>query len=547
MSTRTALFLATAFLSCHSFAARNALSHSAGAYDVRHYELSISFDLHKKTFTGDMQITMRGLTPLHEITLHASNETLTIDSVKANGATLPFARNNDLLSIRLLHETAEQESLTVRIYYAGVSKFHGEYDGGGVYFSSSDHLATIGEPNFARTWFPCNDTPSDKATATLHITVPETLTAVSNGILSNTTRRHGTATYTWETRYPIATYLISVAAAPYTAFTDHYTPAEGGDMEMTYYAFPEDSQKAVNDFSNTSKILGFFARTFCEYPFLSEKFGYAEVDGELMMENQTVCSIDKSHITGTKEFESTIVHETAHQWWGDFITPLHWGDIWLSEGFATYAEALYRESAYGADSYRRYIAWLMSAKPGDYAGPVVNYSDTAFWSLFSQRVYSKGALVLHMLRGVVGDSIFFTLMRNYLNEERLRYGSAATEDFISICERTYGGTLRWFFDEWLFASVDSLDRPEYACRWSVERHGGMFALRVDITQTAAAKQVFRMPMNVTVSAGQSQRTYRITDSLATQSFTFQLEERPTAVEIDKENYVFKTMRTTEDN
>jgi aminopeptidase N len=547
MKAREVLLIASMLLFSKSFALQNTPAASTNAYDVRHYELFISFDLEKKIFAGTIEITARALAPMHDFTLHASDGTLTIDSVKTNGRKLPFVHKNDLLSIRLLQEMTEQESLIVSIYYGGISNFHGEYDSGGVYFSSSDHLATISEPNFARTWFPCNDTPSDKATATLHITVPESLMAVSNGILKSTTRQNGTATYTWETRYPVATYLVSVAAAPYKEYSDRYTAVGGESMEIKYYAFPEDSQKALNDFSSTSKILGFFARTFCEYPFLNEKFGYAEVDGDLTMENQTICSIQKNAITGNKDFESVIVHETAHQWWGDLITPLHWGDIWLSEGFATYAEALYRESAYSVDSYRKYIEWLMSAKPGDYAGSVVNYSDTAFWSLFSQRVYSKGALVLHMLRGVVGDSAFFTLMRNYLNDSRLRYGNATTSDFITICEETYGGTLQWFFNEWLFTSVDSVDRPEYVCRWTTQPRGNTFDVHLEITQTAASKQLFQMPMNVTISTGQTEHTYRITDSLATQSFNFQLQEQPTAVAIDKENYVFKTVKMIEGN
>jgi aminopeptidase N len=318
-------------------------------------------------------------------------------------------------------------------------------------------------------------------------------------------------------------------------------------MNLSYYVFPDDSEKAAKDFAGTSKILSFFAQKFCEYPFITEKFGYAEAEGELTMENQTVCTIEPRFITGKKDYESTIVHETAHQWWGDLVTPTHWGDIWLSEGFATYAEALYRESAYSPDSYRRYVAWLMGDGQGRLAGPVVNYQDTAFWSLFSSRVYIKGAVVLHMLRGVAGDSTFFTLMRNFLNDERFRYGNATTADFIQTAEREYGGSLNWFFDEWLFASTDSLDRPEYTYSWSSKPTESGFRVQLDLTQISAPRQLFRMPMNVSVSMGESEQRFRIDDSLATQSFTFEVRDQPTSVEIDKENYVMKIIRRKEDN
>src|SRR5206468_2050391 len=126
----------------------------------------------------------------------------------------------------------------------------------------------------------------------------------------------------------------------------------------------------------------------------------------LTMENQTVCSIQNSMITGDRKYElSSVVHETAHQWWGNLITPGNWKHTWLSEGFAEYAEALYLEHRRGAEMYHEYIGKMMAFAPGAFAGPIVGRSDTAFWDSFAPRVYHKGALVLHMLRGIMGDSL----------------------------------------------------------------------------------------------------------------------------------------------
>ncbi len=519
---------------------------SSRLYDVQHYDLSISLDLSTKTLSGNVSMIVHILDPLQTLTLNASKKTLTIDSAIVGKIRVLFQHKDDALSIQLPTIVAASESVAINIYYHGISTFQGEYDGGGVYFSSPDHVATISQPNFARTWFPCNDNPSDKATSTMSITVDSHLTAVSNGILKQISRQEKFKTYTWETRYPTATYLISFAVAPYLEYSDWYTALNGDSMKVTYYVFPEDSDKAKKDFYNTTKILSIFARMFGEYPFMNEKFGLVEVDGELTMENQTICSIQRSEITGDQQYESTIVHEIAHQWLGNLVTPATWNDIWLNEGFATYAEALYREQAYSKDSYRRYVEWLMSTEQGRFAGAIVGNNDTSFQDLFSLRIYNKGALVLHMLRGIVGDTVFFTIMKNYLNNERLRYGNATTEDFIHECEKEYGQSLRWFFDEWLLSSADSIDRPEYEYSWTTQPNGNLFDVHLNLTQTTAAKQLFRMPMTITISTQLSEYKYKITDSLEVQSFNFQMHEQPTSVEIDKENNVFKILKRKED-
>ena len=286
---------------------------SAESFDVLHYTLSIRFDLEHKTFTGKTDVRARALSDSRELNLDASNETLTIDSVTAEGTKAAFRHATDRLSIFLPEMIPQGSEFTASIVYHGTSTFAGEYDGGGVYFISPSRLATISEPNFARTWWPCNDRPSDKATATVIIAVPESLTAVSNGTLKSLVRENGIATSTWETNYPTATYLISVAAAVYREFTDSYQSADGREMKIYYYVYPEDEQRARVDFQSTPKMLNFFREKVCDYPFIAEKFGYAEVDGNLTMENQTLCSIQKDFIRGDRSFEITLLHETAHQ------------------------------------------------------------------------------------------------------------------------------------------------------------------------------------------------------------------------------------------
>ena len=519
-------------------------------YDVQQYGLAIKFDLSRKVFEGSVTVRAQALQALDTFVLSASSKTLHIDSVMVGRATAAYRHENSHVVIPLPVKLQSQQAFEAQVFYHGTSGFRGTYDDGGVYFPDSTEayrLATISEPRFARTWFPCKDVPSDKATASVTVTVPDSLTAVSNGILKKTERDDSTATYFWETGYPIATYLISIAAAPYHVFSDTYTGLHGEQMPVQYYVYPRDSVNAKHDFQNTTKILNFFARTFCEYPFIKEKYGYAEVEGDLTMENQTICSVQSTLITGTQSSELTLVHETAHQWWGDMISPSDWHHTWLNEGFAQYAEALYLENMKGRPEYQSYIGRMLNSQNGILAGSVTGQSDTAFWDSFSPRVYVKGALVLHMLRGIVGDSAFFTIMRNYLNNPRLRYAGAQTSDFIQECEQVYGRSLQWFFDEWVFASVDSVDRPVYECTWKSSQSESSYSVELVINQKTAPKLLYRMPLSVSVSTEDSTFMFAVLDSLPKQTFKFTVPGKPETVRIDKENNVLKSLTLKEEH
>ena len=189
----------------------------------------------------------------------------------------------------------------------------------------------------------------------------------------------------------------------------------------------------------------------------------------------------------------------------------------------------------------------MDAPQGVYAGSVIGKSDTAFWDAFSPRVYVKGALVLHMLRAVVGDSTFFTIMRDYLNDRRLRYSSARTEDFVAACENAYGKSLKWFFDEWVYNSLDSIDRPGYEYHWHVTRDGSRDSVAVYLRQTTADQFIFRMPMTLTLVDGTSEQSFSIIDSLAEQTFLLVTETVPTDVLVDKDHAVFKVLTAREEH
>ena len=516
-------------------------------YDVLHYDIAINFDLPLKTFDGAVTMSIETVDSLPSCYFHASDRAITIDSILYKNTHIQFIRRGDTVEALFPSIISPHTRLDIVTYYHGHSIFSGQYDDGGVYVPDSanfEHLATISEPFYARRWWPCKDLPSDKATVSVAISVPEKLMAVSNGLLKHVTSRNGRTTYTWETAYPIASYLVSVAVAPYKEIHATYHALDGRTMPMTYYVYPADSAKAVVDFQGTDSILHFFARRFCEYPFMNEKFGFAEVDGDLTMENQTICSISASIINGTRSNEMVYIHETAHHWWGDLITPKTWHDTWLNEGFATYSEALYVEDTRGIDRYRQYVDQWMRVPLGSYRTGVIAKSDTSFWDCFALSVYLKGAIVLHMLRGIVGDSAFFATLQTYIKSLRLRYANATTDDFIGIAEHQYGKPLRWFFDEWLSAPPDSFDRPVYRFSWSDDPSSPGSRINVTLEQPEMKNRLYRMPAEVGIFTKGKTDFLTFTDSARTQTAAFRCSSVPDSVVFDPHHWIFKSIESS---
>lgn len=516
-----------------------------GRFDVLHYDLSISFDVLHKTFSGSVGVSGVALQESTVIVLSAAEETLVIDSVIQEHARLPFRHEASHLVIQSPEPIAKGDKFSVTVYYHGISRYRGQYDGGGVWMNFAKgygRIATISEPSFGRTWWPCKDVPNDKATATIRVTVPRTLTAVSNGVLERTETTTELATYTWTTRYPTPTYLIAIAAAKYRHYSDTYVGLTGKKMKISYYVFPEDYEKAKKDFARTAEMLRFLAINYCEYPFLDEKFAFVEVNGSMTMENQTMCTIQDYLITGDRQFESTFFHELAHHWWGNLITTENWMHTWLNEGFATYAEALWAEHHSGQEGYRRFMNNLMGHPNGRYAGSVIGKTDSVFWDSFSDRVYNKGAIILHMLRGVLGDSVFFLSMRDYVNDNRLRYGNAVTDDFIAICERHAGRQLDWFFNQWLYSRSESADRPVYSYSWSPLPAGSTTGVRLLLRQTDNPYDTYTMPLTIAIQTLQERKSFVVIDSLREQTFDFPLRGTATRVDIDPDNWVFKSVQ-----
>jgi aminopeptidase N len=366
---------------------------------------------------------------------------------------------------------------------------------------------------------------------TIKVTVPSDLIVASNGILSGIIQSDDKLTYHWKTYYPISTYLVSLAISNYEQFSDWYSYSDFDSMEVVYYVYPEHLNAAKEDFSITVEMMEFFASIFGEYPFIEEKYGMAIFPWSGGMEHQTITSYGSGLVWGTHRYDFINAHELAHQWFGDCITMRHWSHIWLNEGFSSYAEALWFEYINGKEAYHTYVnRWDQIPLNA----PLFVTDSLSGSALFSRTVYDKGGWVLHMLRGVLGDSLFFESLKAYVADPDIAYNTAVTEDFQRVCEDVSGMKLDKFFKQWVYGG----GRPDYSAKWSISGENP-WEITLEITQ--ANSNLFKMPLQVILSSSSFEKTYTVWDSLEIQRFQFMTDEKPDKLEIDPDNWVMKNL------
>lgn len=511
------------------------LSSADSTIDITYYKLNLQVTVSPGFLHGVVTVHARStVTQLTAISLDLSS-TMTVDSVMSEGAALRFIQHPTTVFIELNRSYGYGEMVVLDVYYRGIpaSTGFGSFEFGS--HPGGPWVWTLSEPYGARDWWPCKDHPLDKADSVdIWVRCRSDLKVASNGkLLRIVDHPDSTHTYQWAERYPIATYLVFISLTNYAEFTDwfHYTVSDS--MPILHYVLPEHLPSARDSFRVVPEMLRIFSETFGLYPFINEKYGHAEFGRGGAMEHQTMTSLIRAAFT-----ELVLAHELAHQWFGDFITCASWRHLWLNEGFASYAEALYNERRYGPEHYRQSIREAMAlAKTG--RGPVIKNDTSDIRSLFDQRtVYRKGSSILHMLRHVLGDSLFFLSLRAYTSDPRLRYGVATTEDFQDVCERVAGRSLDWFFQEWLYGE----NYPRYAYTWSATPDtNAHWLVTITINQTTETlhPSFFVMPIDVRLSNTSRDTTVTLFNHQNPQTFSVRLAFRPERVELDPEEWILR--------
>lgn len=532
------------------FAARQSLnpvqtSPAQRQFDVQFYRLNLTIRPDLQLLQGSVVIEGVSLaSPLSHLEINLFDN-MAVEAIRQQGSSLNYQRSGDRLEIQLAAPLQNGEAFSIEIFYRGQPRAAGLRAFNWSYFQGVPRIWTLSEPYGAPAWWPCKDDPADKADSVfLNITVPQNLVVASNGVLAGITPLPGNYhTYSWETRYPISTYLVFLAIADYAEFSDCYVSAAGDSLPLQYYVFPELLELARDDFSVTKEMIAAFAPIFGEYPFIREKYGMASVPAGASMEHQTLTTLNVKFITGTHSGDYAVAHELAHQWFGDCITPRRWPHIWLNEGFATYGVGLWEEYRGGKTAYHQYMNEI---DIGSFEGALFVEDTTNLRALFSVTVYQKGAWVLHMLRGVLGDSLFFAALKSYATSPGLAYGNAVTEDFQQICETVSGQDLSWFFEQWVYR----VGRPVYEYRWKTQADGAGYKTTLEIFQENLQPQFntlpYKMPLQIRLAGGGSDTLFTIWDSLPAQEFRFHTDFRPNQLEIDPQRWVLKKLRRIEE-
>jgi aminopeptidase N len=456
---------------------------SQKAVDVLLYQININLFPEQKKISGDVSIKMKindKNADKIEINFY---DNMKIDELFLNGISSEYNRSKKIISIKKSNN--EIDTANVRIIYEGtpISLGFGSFN----FEKIGDHIEvySLSEPVYASTWFPCIDLPDDKAMLDMFITNDSSNVSISNGKLIDTKTIGSRRTFHWKTIYPISTYLISLYSGNYKVYSEKYRSISGEMIGLKYYASPKNYEDAVKDFSDHPKYLKTFELLFGVYPFIKEKYGVAEFWWQSgAMENQTITGIGSQYITGKKFFSDMLIHELAHQWWGNAVGLKTWKDIWLNEGFATYSEALYWEK----QSDSRALRTTMLAKFGEFSKGTLYNPGSA---LFSTLIYNKGAWVLHMLRKEVGNEFFFKILREYFSA--YKYGNASTNDFKNLCEKISKRSLATFFNQWIYKGEGII---ELESGWSSEKNGSEFNSEINIKQLQKGYDIYKFPLDI---------------------------------------------------
>lgn len=409
-------------------------------YDVRSYDLDLAWDPETSTLDGRAVLVV--VPDVDLSALHLDLVGMTVERVDVAGTRARAERTGDRkVRITPAAPLPRGQPVAVDILYHGAPQ---PLQGEALFFGTGWQISgreayVVAEPDGAATFYPVNDHPTDKATYRFQVTAPDDQVVAANGLLVDQVEGDGVITWVYESRDPMASYLVQLAIGEFVLVEDG--TVDGTVVRhVLHRSFERRARETV---AGTGEHLRVLTEVFGPYPF--EAYGVLAVADDLgfALETQTLSIIGADLVAAGRGAEPILVHELAHQWFGNHVSPATWQDIWLNEGFATYAEWIWSERTGGpsaAEMAREVSGWagdLLDDPPGDPGAD----------DLFSPTVYVRGGMALQALREEIGDDDFFLLLRSWLD----RYGSASasTDDFVALAEEVSGQQLDDLFDRWL--------------------------------------------------------------------------------------------------
>lgn len=518
--------------------------------ELKHTKLKVSFNFDNQTMNGEEWLTASPyFYPTNRLLLDAKAMLIHEVAIGTNGEKKPlrFLYRNDSLSIELDRTYRSNEEYTVYIRYTAQPELVADRgkrtfsDTKGLYFINPKgegaelptQVWTQGETEYASCWFPTIDKPNQKTTQEIYITVPDSYTTLSNGLLQASEQNDDhTRTDHWVMRHKHAPYLFFMAAGEFAVVRD--TPWRG-KVPIEYYVEKGHEPMAKQVFGATREMIEFYSRKF-RYDFPWQKYAQIVVRDFIAggMENTTAVSHAESAIhppdvlADTNHWETVIAHEVAHHWFGNLVTAESWSNLVVNEAFANYAEYLWMEHKHGIDDADFHL--LQKAReyhnhPADFAKRAVRFGYEDKEDMFDKVSYNKGGMILHMLRNYLGDEAFFEGIGHFLR--RHEFGTAEVHDIRRAFEKVSGKDLNWFFNQWFFGYGHPLVKAE--TRYDAARQ----TLAVHIVQQQDSSALFEFPLEIDVyEAGSYQRHKVWVEAKKENVFTFAAGKKPDLTDID---------------
>jgi len=510
-------------------------------YDVHFYGLDISVSSTSSFISGDVIIGASTLVDKLDTFAVELIPEMSIDSAFMNGHKIAKpTRNADNVLFPITPVQNKGTHFSVKIYYHGTSPTGGFFSGISTAYNKTwkKHVSwSLSEPFAAKTWFPVKQDLKDKAdSAWIFLTVDSSYMAGSEGLLTAITKLpEGKKRFEWKTKYPIDYYLLSFAVADYRDFSFYAHPDNPPHDSVLVQNFIYNSDNFLSEHRNqikeTAKLIELYVKLFGPYPFRKEKYGQSLTELAGGMEHQTMTTL------GDFGFD-LVAHELGHMWFGDNVTCADWSDIWVNEGFATYADYLANEYIYGNSTARIFIVRAQNNAMSQPGGSVYIPEKDIYmgneWRIFNGRLsYDKGASILQMLRHEINnDSVFFRILKTYQNQFA---GSVATgEDFKSVVNAVTGDDYTWFFKQWYYGE----GYPVYSIEW----YDSTNILHLTSTQTASTSNpgFFKMWMDYKIEYADGGDTLiRLQQTANTNQFTVPVSGKVQQIVVDPNDWTLE--------
>lgn len=428
--------------------------------DIRHYTISLDIDIDKKSINGYAEIELNLSTPTDTL-LFDFIHLLQVKKIVVDGKAQSFSRKDDQIFITNKFAFAATKH-TVRINYGGNPPIaiNPPWDGGFTWTEDKNgnpwvNITCQGEGG--KLYFPCKDHPSDEPNegVDLFITVPNGLSVAGPGLLQSVKKiKNNKSTWHWKTNYTISNYCIVFNIGNYKVFTRDYTTSEGNSVPIQLYILEQDTAQAKYLLDIKERDTHILEKYFGEYPWMKEKIGIAEVPNS-GMEHQTMITfkngLEFKSFPGQLDYSPVYFHEYAHEWWANKITNKDWSQMWIQEGMATYAEALAMRELGGEEAYDseiRFYRNVVSASGNK--KPIVQGDELTMKDANNNDIYFKGAMLMHTLRYVLGDSMFFPTLKKFATNVKYPYDQFFTsKDIEQFFSKEAGKDLEPIFNFYL--------------------------------------------------------------------------------------------------